>query len=584
MLLASTLSAQVDPEVKTLNKPLQPHPINNTFTPKLDSIERDWTNGLRDDTALYYNVRSSNRSGLDSNQRLIYFLHGLGGTPNSWKGSYDGLISDYEYRPKRPNYYTNQKNFINATYEAHSDMGNLKAEYFRDYFYADSVYKRLPPYVIGHSQGGLVARDMDMKHDSNDVLDTRIDYTNRRFWGIITFGTPHAGSYFAVNQDDLANLGGELFSRLAVNEVKNFFGNQALKTTMFKGLISSIGLKTEDLIDFVGTDLVPKMANIAAKDNRDPITKQYGPKMTTYVNDTLNYSNPNMPKGLFYGVEEDPLIWRISHYMITKDPGEYGDFGANDDSKLATNMEDFRLKLVARVNVHQGHINWHNSRINSFRNHSILLRPFFQPAILNAQKKIREHTVIKNSNSDAAIYLSKVNLLYKVILGTFADSNTTTNVIGYNCQKTVVIRRKPLFGNNDWTTWPVIATTRAPKHRVGPGSSCPSSYNQHYKVNNRWRRREITYTSTPVVSTSFVETPSDGVVLKPSQRAFPGCLDDHKREMNEKYDPLTGTIVPVGKSKVNHMQMRNCEETKAAMMRIYNGDGSMPYFFKLVRR
>ena len=116
---------------------------------------------------------------------------------------------------------------------------------------------------------------------------------------------------------------------------------------------------------------------------------------------------------------------------------------------------------------------------------------------------------------------------------------------------------------------------------VSTTSSCPNDTSwTHTYTSTIYTQYDITYELEVTTKQTLIETPSDAVVLKPSQMAFPGCPDRYKREMNEKYDPVLG-IIPVGKSKVNHMQMRNCEETEAAMMRIYNGDGTMPYFFKL---
>jgi len=587
-LTATALLAQIDPEVKTLNKSLQPYPqtIHHTFRPVLDSVSHDFTNGMRDDTALYYNIKGARfgRSA-DSNIRLVYFLHGLGGTQQSWLASHDALDHLYSYHAERPFYntgsYTNQRDFKNASSEAHKSFSYYENYYLTHYDFADTVFKEKKPYVIGHSQGGLVARDLERRlHEGFGILDSN----DRKYWGIITFGTPHAGSYFAVRQDQLARLGSELTSVLIAENLKSSISTLALKVPIFGGLIGAQGEKISDLIGEIHEDqLIDKLFNLAAKDNRDPITKQYGPN-STFLLDTLNqYIDPKMPKGLFYGVEEDPLIWRLVYYMITEDPGSMPKFSANDDSKLTTNMEDLRLKSLANVSIHRGHANYHRA----IRNRYLALTPLspvFAVLALNENFKVTNQSNISEANGNIAVYLSKVNMLYKTILGSYENGNTVTRLVGYDCKKMTVIRRKPIFGGNNSSSWPVYALTTEISHRVGTAGSCPSNYSQNYKVNNRWRRREISYTRVPVYTTTLVETPSDAVVLKPSQMAFPGCLDRYKRPLNEKYDPVLG-IIPVGKSKVNHMQMRNCEETEAAMMRIYEADNTyMDRFFKLVKK
>jgi hypothetical protein len=54
----------------------------------------------------------------------------------------------------------------------------------------------------------------------------------------------------------------------------------------------------------------------------------------------------------------------------------------------------------------------------------------------------------------------------------------------------------------------------------------------------------------------------------------------NKMALREVYNRTTNTFVGVPNS-VNHMQMRNCLQTEAALRRIYNGDGTMPIFFRL---
>lgn len=574
--------AQIDPEVKTLNEALQgdPQHLDNTFRTKIDSIAHDWTNGLRDDTALYYNINLNRSAGDDTNLRLVYFLHGLGGTQQSWQGAYQGLESEYSYDGVRPYYntgaYTNQLSFKNATSVAHASFGDFLSNYVRDFDRDSSIMKRLPPYVIGHSQGGLVARDMDMKHDSSDVLDALINPNNRRFWGIITFGTPHSGSYFAVRQHELALLAQDLIDVMVFRGIKDGAGqHQVNKPLSTSFAVTPIANKVLSSWDNFSDKTIIKIIEMVGKDNSDSITKQYGPN-ADYLNNTLNqYINPQMPKGLFYGVEEDPLVWRITHYTAGKDPGLYNPFTANDDSKLGDSMERLRVCYESRALVSKGHAKYHKSLSNRYT--------WTGGGIISAALKIKHQRIsdgykmIVAGNSRAAVFLSKINLLYKSILGSINDSNLyRTDTIGYRCIKSQTVT----FYNNGnvFTTVPrvqVVSTTPiCPNDTSWTYTYTPTIYTQYNE----------TYELEVITKQTLIETPSDAVVLKPSQMAFPGCPDWYKREMNEKYDPITGTIVPVGKSKVNHMQMRNCEETKAAMMRIYNGDGSMPYFFKLVRR
>ena len=268
--------------------------------------------------------------------------------------------------------------------------------------------------------------------------------------------------------------------------------------------------------------------------------------------------------------------------MVTDDPAEskYGNFGANDDSDLATNMEDMRLKAKANAIIYKGKANKSRSRRNWFLACAGASSIFLPKVTIGcatgaiiANNNMKNYNRIADANRNLKNYLPTVNLKYKAILGAINDSNLyRTDTIGYRCIKTQTVS----FHNNGnvTTTVPRISV-------VSSSSTCPNDTSWTYSYTSSiYTQYNETYELEVITKQTLIETPSDAVVLKPSQMAFPGCLDMHKREMNEKYDPVLG-IIPVGKSKVNHMQMRNCEETEAAMMRIYNGDGTMPYFFKL---
>jgi pimeloyl-ACP methyl ester carboxylesterase len=575
--------AQIDPEVKTLNKALQDDPqlLDNTFRPKIDSVAHDWTNGLRDDTALYYNVNRSGSRGEDTSQRLIFFLHGLGGSGVSWKGSYLKLSDEYQFFAAKPDYNTDQNSFVNASHEVKQQL-QLKRILYLDNDTAHNAfnYTDQPPYIIGHSQGGLVARDMDMKWDTSSIDlpgDGTFNSRNREFHGIITFGTPHAGSFFAVKQNEIASFAGELSSALINQEVATLF-NDKLKFPIFQSKIKGIRDSMYQLTNYIGRDLIPNIAKVVAAGQNSLISKQYGPT-STYLVDTLNtFSNPRMAKGLFYGVEQNPVIWRISKFMI-KDPGEQLPFTANEDDSIVTVIEDIRLKAMVNASINRGLRNISNSRVNYWKSTWFWrLNPIAVWQVSKHRKDAEGYQDTYFASDRVNTLLQKANMQYKAILGAYDDSNFITQVTHKECRRTVKIYRKRLYNNNY-----VYLNSVTTHSRIPVGSSCGPGYTQNYKINNRWRKRVVSYVSTPIYNRTLIEIPSDGAVLKPSQMAFPGCNDDFKVAMDEIWNNQTKSFIYVG-NKVNHMQMRNCLQTEAALRKVFEADGTeMDRFFQLYR-
>src|SRR5690606_23862729 len=81
----------------------------------------------------------------------------------------------------------------------------------------------------------------------------------------------------------------------------------------------------------------PAIMRIASKGKHDPITKQYS-HTAPYLQDTLNqFTNDCMENALFYGVEEEPVVWRMVYYMLNPSE-EFAPFGANNDDTIVYEM------------------------------------------------------------------------------------------------------------------------------------------------------------------------------------------------------------------------------------------------------
>ena len=209
--------------------------IDNTFTrfvfTKDTSSSKD-SNVLASDPIPY---PSHNKADYDT--RLIYFVHGLGGNDKSWDAVDDAHMDKYVYTPLRVDYETHQRDFKEASFEVYNEMNKLRLAALYNNSRTLSTEK---PYAIGHSQGGLVLRDMDRKYDVN--YDAHFKTGNRQFHGLITFCTPHLGDRIATSQTELSKLSAD-FSYL--------IGNAILKKQVAKFSIKVpfFSKKTEETVD-----------------------------------------------------------------------------------------------------------------------------------------------------------------------------------------------------------------------------------------------------------------------------------------------------------------------------------------------
>lgn len=470
--------------------------------------------------------------------RPVYFLHGLGGKVDSWKQAYLAYADSFVFESYLPAYnydgITNQQRFLNSSKETHDAIVAKK-----DIFENGYTYYNLP-YVIAHSQGGLISRDLDWKYNGKNSTDPG-KWRQRTFYGLVTVGTPHSGAKIAISQSDLTKLGLDLGSRLTKAQVAKSLSQYQLPYPITR-FISKPKLITNALrlIDTLRINLEPSINAFVSKGQADPITRQYAPN-ATYLVDTLNqFVNPCLSKALFYGLEQQDMIWRIATFML-KNAQEYPQFGANNDDTLHVNMEKIRVRLIAEEAQAK-----YNSNIALSKYRSCIRKSkykYYRNGILlpllcrtNFNEAVAQNKAAYTYN-DAHQYLAKANMLFQEILGAvgedvYNDSLThwTGKISGMYLSIPAIDMNSTLFRLTAWKP----------------------HYTRYY-LNYR----------------------SDATVLEHSQKAFPGCLPAHKHEMVDWN----------GIGNINHMQERNSEATGRALWMIYTADDNeIPEFFKLERR
>jgi triacylglycerol esterase/lipase EstA (alpha/beta hydrolase family) len=525
--------------------------VKKRYKLELDTSWRDidLTTLTKDDTTRYLQKKT------DDTLRLVYFLHGLGGNRGSWSAVHDAHISDYKYFPYRLDYSegweaggSNQRDFQLASEVTQQDMDEGRTKFLQR---VGSVGSEVGlPYVIGHSQGGLVARDLDMKYATG--IYPLLDSTDRRFWGMVTVGTPNAGALIAVNHDAMDAFAADLLYKLAAPQTLNLLNNINLKipfySKRFNGLYTTANNLVSDVSNFLGNDLLA----MVTKAKRDPITRQYGPN-SSYLLDTLNHSTPHIAKAAFYGIEQDPVLWRIATYMIGKETSEYSTFGANDDDAMGENMKDLRLKYIAEAYSTSIQIKNHKSRIAKCK----WWKPWKCVGRKNLEKEVERFEEEEEAWNEGADFLFKADVIYKVNLGAVDPSNMyRQDTVAWMCTK--IVREVVNRGG------PPV--TRIVKKRVASPNDCDGHY------------------VSPIVEDVLIEIPTDATVTVPSQKALPGCISDYVHEMNEVLDhqkPDWNKVII--RSGVNHMQERNSDQTDAMLRRIYEGRDT-PLFFRLYRQ
>lgn len=522
------------------------------------TIRKDAINIVEDSLNYLEGESSDKKLGkADYDTRLIYFVHGLGGNDKSWDAVDDAHTNEFVYTPLRVDYEAHQRDFDEASYEVYLEMNRLRLEAL----YANGqVLTTDKPYAIGHSQGGLVLRDMDHKFRTN--YDAHFKEDNRQFYGIVTFGTPHLGARIAVSQNELAKLGSDFSYYLGNAAIKNEIAKFSVKLPFFSNKLTSFSQSASQLFLSLSDGFIEDGIRLLSKGQQAPMAQQYGPN-SSYIKQHQNISNTNTAKALFYGIESDPLLFKIATYMIgpgASDFVHYPRFGANDDMNIAHNMNEVKGKLQADIGEHKKELEKLKKRLN-YTNIPIVGMGF----LLTKQSKLNKIQLQEEAiqaEEDAISFINKANGMYKTIIGAVDIRRLfSRKLTGYWCvTSSIKVNISP-----SWLPPNYITVTQ--KHRITDKNLCDGNQ------------------VIPIYETPSVEEATDAVVPISSQMGFPGCLPQHKHLMNEvRIYKADGSFSHIAiKSDVNHIQMINCSQTDEALRRVYEGRG-VPQFFKLTEK
>jgi hypothetical protein len=446
---------------------------------------------------------------LDTNEyKLVYWIHGIGGNVDSWNRTREATEDQTGHPivgyPERKTIgltvdYSNQQTLTMIGLSRWVNNNQIKS--FINNNGLDTVdHDR--SFAITHSMGGIVARGMRHNH-----LNMTLPVDSMKFGGMATFGAPHGGAQI-INSIQQTNDGvndwlqqgctylTDAEFQNAINKqhwlVRTFVspaaisnlaqgGCDALSSTVFPLLID--GIRTPVGADIrVGAPVMNILDNTAVADTAFPVV-------------------------VFYGVEQEPVLWRMVHTMTRDvDTSFSGNvtfaqpFGLNDDNGIPQDVNNLYNKYKGDAAY------W--SKIAANRHGWTWLGWPYPDRYFNALEQEKKFT-------RAYTWLGSANGMWKRFIGARYD---TTYQNGYYCY----------CENEAVPTW------------VSDPAYCNS------QVFN------ICYTLPNIVA-HVTDIANDGVLTVKSQKAY----------------PHTPWKVPMNTS--NHFQERRTEETKEALNKLFGG-------------
>lgn len=469
-----------------------------------------------DDTVAAYDA-GKNSLVMTGEERIIYWLHGLGGDHTSWSDASQAVEHGYGSFLARK-----ALSLSNLTYRQTSmaDAIDDVQQYMLtgNSINSNSYTQKTDNFIIAHSQGGIVARGVDYQEDTDP-------YFSREFGGIITFGTPHQGAQILNNglpiadggQGEIQSFLDEACTQMSKGPVKEVV---ALQDAIVQSLLSAFGLTstaidiTETGCEFFADDLLPFVLSDFIQD----ISAEY----TVGANYLHTIATPqnNYPRMAFYGVEKrGEEFWKLMNSLMI-DLNSEPTFGANQDEtqldykQITTDYYNSMMFMASRADYHWSWCSW--------------LTPWRcqrSSAYRDAQYAYR----------DGYHWLINANEYWMDVIGA---NQTTTVQNGYVCS--CLDKNSPSL--NEYTY--IVQDPNDCTYDVQSGQLC--------------------HTMGANYVTTHTFDPNDGVVLSSSAKNMPNGIQ-----------PGNGTTKM---HQTNHQQMRNNSPLETKLNAILNGQFS-PYFY-----
>ncbi len=457
-------------------------------------------------------------ASMTPNYRLVFWVHGLGAQySTSWAkaSAASELGAGTSFPARKVHSYTmdyNETGIEAAGNELRNDMVPIAYS---------PAYEDLEPeknFIIAHSQGGIVSREIDLQYFNDGGLSQSIG-------GIVTFGSPHQGARILNNKTMIQEAMADACASLTLGPVLDAISNPILDLFINDGVVKStvssycttIGNTLPNFIKaydtgtthdyFVGADKINEL--------NSQETWAIEHKLGTYGVEYAGTESTHNPKALF---------WRSMSNFKTQDPEQQPYFGADDDNQLVNGAVAQLATYVAGRNAAQSTMSSLESLgfpCNTYAEW-ILWGPI--TCHLNNNKHRKAKTK-RDAFQKGINWFMNVDETYKTLIGAVDQELKQTCI----CTK--------LDPEGDLFSLAIPAITNA--------IDCAA-----YPANSTW---DDCVWKEAIQS---VRKESDGVVLRESAENFPGAAGYFRMD------------------KTNHFQMRNNSETKKALLWIYNSSSN----------
>ncbi len=488
--------------------------------------------------------------------RKIWWVHGLGGNDGAWQRA----------AAATSNFVTLPTGMVFPPRQADSHLPNLSsftssieptaAKLIEDYLEVQSAVQEpedhIKNIIIGHSQGGIISRWADYIYDKTEE---QIGSSDRRFGGVVTFGSANGGAQIINNKDDLQQFLNESCEELSagfISEVAVNLANQ-IETTINQSLILDLFINEDEIADqlltvsnvsigFFCNVLDDVLRGLVLEDLDTPLSEEYAVG-TPQIDDQLNaYDSPTIPKVAFYGTEvPDEMIWR-SFYYFTNNPNTADYFSAINDDRGVESADNNQLYYQAKTIAYTYMLD--NSTFPDINYYipCLGLEEFLMEELGVDELSIDYDNLICSINTNNTSYCNLINSWekgfnwwrdandrWKVIIGALEPVNG--NVYdGCECAYPA--------GESGWTPFIPMDFEVA---------DCTSDFP------DRWCR--TLYAQGQI---GWTEKAADGVVLAESAIAMPGAQE----------------VEMPGSS---HMQMRNDDQLREKLLLLFEGEYG-PFF------
>lgn len=498
----------------------------------------------------------------------IYWIHGLNGSVESWRVAAQATefgTMDRTFPARKA------KSIIGLTGGDQSYLESNGITYAsRD---MNKVAINLPPtythtpddYIIAHSQGGIVAREWLRNIDENPAQFK--DYVH----GLVTFGTSHTGAMILnKTRPELENRA-PAFIYEACRVLGKAQVEKTIQNKLFLRMVLSDNMKNtiaQTSCSFFSDIILPfALDNYHKETTRDfYVGSPFLTKPSALHPTGLSNYELKVPVVQFYGEEEKPEMWRYFSSMLDLGKDQVlqagnaaGEFAYDKDNQIQNKVSEAINEFQALQEYEEGAyrriLSWECVTRNPWKWAVPALGALDVAACTakRAAEALKSESAI-SAYRDARVWLSNANEYY---LADLVGAKVTTTTSYCRTQKGVkqlqCIGGGPLMPRTCHYVWGLRTTEEHPTN----GNPCPTST----ITVDRGNGTIYVETTTQIFKTTYSYKPNDGVVMVESAAA-PLKISSMNPNNTHTYHKMT---------KTNHDQMKNSQETRKALNKLYEG-------------